>query len=232
MDAGMRDLLDLYEATGDEAAFTQALPLYERAVAAEPNAGLVRDYGYLLECHGRYALRRAVDAYERAIALEPDAANSRYQLISARAALGQADQEIARYRARLAASPGDVRNHRFLAAAYLAARDHAEAARVVAGGLRLAPDDPGLIEYRGDVRAANGDPEGALADWRRALQLDPENISALYSSAFLLERESRLDEAMTAWRVIRDWAEARGNALDMEWPTRELERLRDNRAGP
>jgi len=50
------------------------------------------------------------------------------------------------------------------------------------------------------VRAATGDPDGALADWRRALELDSENISGAYSSAFLLEREGRLEEAAAAWR--------------------------------
>jgi tetratricopeptide (TPR) repeat protein len=222
----MRGLLEVYEARGDEAAFVRARSLYERAVAGAPDPTVVLEYGYLLECHGRYSLRQAVLQYERAIALDPDADKPRYQLIFARAALGEADQEITRYRQRLAASPGDVREHRLLAAAHLAARDYAQAGRVVDAGLELAGEDRALIEYRGDVRAATGDPDGALADWRHALDLDPENISALYSSAFLFERENRLDESMAAWRGIRDWGEARGYTLDTEWPTRELDRLR------
>jgi hypothetical protein len=44
-----------------------------------------------------------------------------------------------------------------------------------------------LLEVRGEVRAATGDPEGALADWRRAVDLD-QDIGPVYSSAFLLER--------------------------------------------
>jgi tetratricopeptide (TPR) repeat protein len=230
MDADMRGLLDVYETTGDEAAFARAKPLYERAITDAPDPEVIRDYGYLMECHGRYALRQAVAQYERAIALDPDAAKPRYQLISARAALGDTDQEIAVYRERLVASPADVREHAFLAAAYLAARNYAEASMIVEAGLALAPDDPGLIEYRGDIRAATGNPEGALADWRHALQLDPQNISALYSGAFLLEREARLDEAMAAWRAIIDWSQARGYILDTEWPKRELERLRQAHA--
>lgn len=225
MNADMRELLDIYEATGDEAAFTQAVALYERAVADAPDPEVIRDYGYLLECHGRYALRQAIAAYERAVALDPDADKPRYHLISARAAMDEADLSIALHRQRLAASPGDVREQRFLAAAYLAAHQQDQAIAIIDAGLALAPDDRWLIEYRGDVRAATGEPDAALADWRRAIELDPEDISPLYSCAFLLEREGRLDEAIQAWSEIRDWAHLRGYTGDAEWPTRELDRL-------
>jgi Flp pilus assembly protein TadD len=55
-----------------------------------------------------------------------------------------------------------------------------------------------LIAVRGEAKAGLGDAESALADWHRALELEPEDISALYSSAFLLEREGRLGEAAEA----------------------------------
>ncbi len=53
-----------------------------------------------------------------------------------------------------------------LARAYLAARDYQGAGRVIAGGLALDPDDQLLLETGGEMRAATGEPEGALADWR------------------------------------------------------------------
>jgi tetratricopeptide (TPR) repeat protein len=83
-----------------------------------------------------------------------------------------------------------------------------------------------LIELRGDVRSHLGDPDAALADWRRAHALEPENLSSIYSSAFLFEREGLLDDAIDAWRYIIDWCESRGYELDTEWPKRELDRLR------
>ena len=155
MNADMRELLDIYEASGDETAFTQAKALYERALAHAPDPVVVRDYGYLLECHARYALRQAIAQYEHALTLDPDADKPHYHLISA---------------------------------------------------------------------------DAALADWRRAIELDPEDISPLYSSAFLLERQNRLDEAIQAWSAIRDWAHDRGYTRDTEWPTRELDRLTRMRA--
>ena len=43
-------LLELYEARGDESDFLAAKPLYERALADEnADARMLNDYGYLLE---------------------------------------------------------------------------------------------------------------------------------------------------------------------------------------
>lgn len=222
-----RQLLERYEAFGDEDDFHAAKPLFEDALAAAPDAAVLRDYGYLLECHGRNELRRAVAVYERAIELDPDADAPRYQLISARAGLLEPERAVAFCEERLATSPDSVREHRFLAAAYLLSRDWSKAQATVDAGLALSPEDSKLIADRGEVKAARGDPEGALADWRRALELDPGAIGPLYSSAFLLEREGRRADAAEAWRAIVDWCEARGFAADAEWPKRELARLSD-----
>ena len=119
-----------------------------------------------------------------------------------------------------------MRGYRFLASVYLAARDHERAAAVIDAGLDLAPDDRTLIEQRGEVNAARGDVERALADWHRALDPDGHSIGGAYSSAFLLERQGRLEEAIDAWRYILDYNESRGYELQAQWPRRELDRLR------
>lgn len=226
-----RELLDRYEATGDESAFTAARSLYEQALEQNPaDATLRRDYGYLLECHGRYWLRRAVGEYVRAIEVDPDLDKTHYQMISARAAAYGGYESTVAYRERLAASPGDVREYRFLASAYLADHDYRNTDQVIDAGLRLAPDDPLLLDFRGEVRAHHDEPDGALADWQHAVELDPNNIGPLYSSAFLLERRQRIPEAIAAWRAILDWSQARGYTLDAEWPTREIQRLKRSQA--
>jgi Flp pilus assembly protein TadD len=81
-----QDLLERYEALGEEDDFQAAQPLYEQAIAERPDARLLNDYGYLLECHGRRALARVVELYERAIEVDPGHDKPHYQLISAHAA--------------------------------------------------------------------------------------------------------------------------------------------------
>lgn len=222
----VHELLERYEALGEERDFLAAKPLLEQALAEAPDSSVLRrDYGYLLECHARNELRRAVAEYTRAIDLDPSADKARYQLNSAYAGLREQEQAIAFCKQRLDASPGDVREYRFVANAYLLARDFDRAEAVVAAGLAVEPGDRVLIAARGEVKAETGDPDGALADWRRALELDPNDIGPLYSTAFLLEREGRLDEARDAWQTIVAWLEARGGKLQSEWPKRELQRL-------
>ncbi len=220
-------LLELYEAHGDLETFVAAKRLYEQALAGEGSSDpeVLVGYGYLLDCHGRITLRQAAAAYERAVALDPGADKPRYQLISAQAALGEAEEAVALYRERLARTPGEVREHRFLANAHLAAREFGEAGRMADAGLALDPDDRMLLEVRGQVRAATGDPDGALADWRRAVD-DADNLGPVYLSAFLLERLGRLGEAAAAWQSILDWCDQHDAPLTAEWPRRELARLR------
>jgi tetratricopeptide (TPR) repeat protein len=220
------DLLERYEVRSEERDFLAAKPLYEQALAQNEDAQLLLEYGYLLECHARNELRHAAKQYRRAVELDPALDKARYQLIQALAALFDTDEMIALYKRRVAAAPGQAREYRFLASALLAAGRAEQARTVIDTGLALDPADRTLIAQRGEAKATVGDPHGALADWRHALQLDDSDIGPLYSSAYLLEREGRIEEAIEAWRSILSWNEQGGQAPEAEFPARELERLR------
>lgn len=220
-----RQLLERYETLGDEQDYEAAKPLYERAIAQAPDAETFLQYGYLLECHARNQLRHAVALYERAIAIDPTADKAVWQLIGASAGLREPERAVAFCEQHF--RTGGQRDQRFLADAYLAAGDHEAARMAIDAGLALDPKDARLIATRGEVKAVTGDPDGALADWREALELDQDDIGALYSSAFLLEREGLLAEAADAWRSIIAWNEAHGFTADTEWPKRELKRISD-----
>lgn len=230
------ELLERYEALGDDNDFLAAKPLFEaeiqrRRAASEAglhgpeDAELLRQYGYLLNCHGRITIRRAIEQYQRSIDVGPDNDKVQYMWIGAKATLEEADDAVTRYKGMAAAAPEDVREMRLLAHAYLAAKDFDAANEVVDRGLALAPDDGALIYDRGEIRAHRGDPDGALADWRRVHELDPEDFSVVYASAFLLEREGRLAEAAQAWRHIADYTTEQGWELTAIWPRQELQRL-------
>jgi tetratricopeptide (TPR) repeat protein len=230
------ELLERYEALGEDDDFLAAKPLFEAEIQRRQEASaaglhgpedarLLRQYGYLLNCHGRIIIRKAIEHFQHSIDLNPDDDQVQYMWTGAKATLDEAADAITRYGDRVAAAPDDVRELRFLAHACLAAKDFDAAKDVIDAGLALAPDDPALIYDRGEVMAHQGDPDGALTDWRRAHELDPEDFGPVYSSAFLLEREGRLAEAVQAWRHIADYAAEQGWELTASWPRQELQRL-------
>src|SRR5438094_8203329 len=119
-----QELLERYEALGEEDDFVAAKPLYEQALAGAPDARVLNDYGYLLYTHARRLLRQAVELYERAIELNPGFDKPHYQLIVAHVALEEPERAVGRYEQRFAASPGEMREYRFLAASYRRAHAH------------------------------------------------------------------------------------------------------------
>lgn len=217
-----------YEATADARYYEIARPLYERALADSPgDARLLADFGYLQDCHGRIAIRAAADCYRRAIEADPSMDKAHYQLILSLQALGELDTVIGGYARMVANAPADPRGHRLLSMASLRAGEHQKAAAAIGAGLAMAPDDTLLTELRGDLYAAAGRPDDALASWRRAFALAAGDygISMRFSAAFLLERLGRIAEAADEWRFIVDWMAAHGETIHLDWPRRELRRL-------
>ena len=219
-------LVTAYEVRQDDDSFQRAIEALDSELAKAENAQLLRDRGYILFSRARVTMREALGWYRRSLVLEPDAEKTHLQLIVALAALGDVEDAISTYKERLAARPNDVSSHRLLAEAYLRAGDLARANVIVAAGLTLAPDHPGLIEQSGTVQAGLGMVDEALATWRQAASLDPNTISALFSRAFLLERLGRIPDAISEWEAILAWSRERSYELDSEWASNELERLR------
>jgi tetratricopeptide (TPR) repeat protein len=227
----MEELLERYEAGGDESVYAEARRSYEQALAADGDARLLMEFGYLQELHGSRSIRAAVECYEQAIDADPQYDKPHWQLIDAMATLGQAAQAVSRYQQWAAAAPADLRPRRFLAAACMSARDYDNAGQVIRDGLELAPDDPMLTVLHGELLEAAGRPDDALAAWQHAVTLGPDDMSPRYSLALLLERQGRLAEAVAQWRAIITWCEEHGYAISADWPRRELRRLETRLAG-
>ena len=157
-------------------------------------------------------LRAAIAEYETATDEQ-----SQYQLVQAYAMLGQAHDAIARYRGR-----DDLVSLRCLAQAYVADGRWPEAEEIIA----RAPEDAFMLEQQADMFSRTGREEEALATWRRALDANPDSIGGHYMRAFLLDRMGRRAEAIAEWQAIVAWCRERGNDEDIEWPEREIARLR------
>src|SRR5262249_1481160 len=181
---------------GGEPAYTEAAAVYQQLLAGHPeDATLHQEYGYLQECHGRNLIRAAAGCYERAIDLDPGRDKPHYQLIFAYSALHESDRVIELYKRRLAASPDQIREYRFLANAYLRSGALDEAGKVIAAGRKLEPDDNMLLATEAELLDGSGRREEALAVWRALKQRDPPHprpplISALPPQAPRRDQEA------------------------------------------
>jgi predicted Zn-dependent protease len=220
-------LMNDYEALGarpgGESAYAEAMTAYQQLLAQHPeDARLHLEYGYLQECHGRNSIRAAVGCYERAIELDPGWDKPHYQLIFARSALHESESAIELYKKRLAASPDQIREYRFLANAYLRSGALEEAGKVIAAGRKLEPDDDTLLAAEAELLDASGRREEALAVWATLKQRDPEDLSPYFMSAFTLEALGRYQQAAAEWRYIISWLEAHDDIVHTAWPQEML----------
>jgi protein O-GlcNAc transferase len=67
---------------------------------------------------------------------------------------------------------------------------------------RKKTDSAELLKTRGNAQKASGDAEGAIASYRRALDISPGYLPALYNLGLTLHERSRLDEAEGCFRRV------------------------------
>jgi tetratricopeptide (TPR) repeat protein len=127
-------------------------------------------------------------------------------------ALGRPADALAAFEAALAANPSlteiarriDVLKFRVeeerLASARGAVRAGRvdEALRAYGAAIAASPDSSFLYRERADVEHRSGDDDSALADWRKAVQLDPADAKSLEQIGDLLDARGEIDGALRA----------------------------------
>jgi tetratricopeptide (TPR) repeat protein len=77
----------------------------------------------------------------------------------------------------------------------------AESAQRVAAALRARPDDPRLVQLQGETALYNGDNATAEASFQRAIELDPNDLSAYEKLARYLMVTGRPDEVVRTYEA-------------------------------
>ena len=156
------------------------------------------------------AARRATQAeFERAVTLDPTFAAAYARLAASylhdfEQAGDSATAVVARARTRAAverawALDSTLVESRLARAGYLSETgDRAEAARLVRGAARVAPDNVEVLGALGSLEFGEGRYEEAVATHRRAAILDPRAANDWGSMAGELDRLRRYDEAIAA----------------------------------
>jgi Tfp pilus assembly protein PilF len=78
---------------------------------------------------------------------------------------------------------------------------HAEAIQSIERAVGIAAQDAGLIASLGQARENSGDMKGALADYDRALAIDPGEKTAIIQKALLLAHQSNAGDAASVLRA-------------------------------
>ncbi len=210
-----RDLKDVFKVQDEiAAAVVKSLQLKLLSTAAKTESDPRNTDAYSLYLQGQYFARRASDvdvergiaSLKEAIALAPDFAPAHAELAGAyvyvhtfgSGAPGSLDRAIAEVDEALRLDPSlrlaqDVRSN--LA---IILWDWAGAKTRLDQALVSAPRDPEALFRRGALARALGDPDEALAYYRKALELDPLRVGYHVQLAMLLDGMGRPGEARAA----------------------------------
>jgi predicted O-linked N-acetylglucosamine transferase (SPINDLY family) len=196
-----------------------ALPLFDQALAIDPNSGevLANSAAALM------ALGRPADALKRLDALQmlnPADAETLYNKGVVLAALDRREEAIGAYRMAIAIRPDHLPAMFNLGNEHAAGTRFVEALAVFDKALALAPDHVDVLINSANVLAKLDRSEAALERFDRVLALQPSHLVALTNRANVLKQLRRYDLALADYdRVLAaDPGNAaalfnRGNAL-------------------
>lgn len=186
---------------------------YATALARDPRA-TAAVFGLGRAALARQQYSRAVEQFERALALDPRASGIQYPLAMAYRGLGNVAAATVHLRSR-----GDTRpqvpdplmagmnqllhsatRYDNRAREALSRGDWTAAIRIAREGIALAADNPALeasLRHRlGTALAQTGDPDGALREFERTVQLRPDYAPAHYSLGIMRSAAGARDEAI------------------------------------
>jgi tetratricopeptide (TPR) repeat protein len=178
--------------------FTQAASCYTACIALHPDFhGWYFKRGLAQLRQGQHAL--AIADFDRAVELRPEHAESLVNRALARLGMGRPSEAVTDLSRALELGTADTRVYLIRARAREQAGDAAGAAADRREAAKRDPtDDEGWVA-RG-VRRAGEDPRAALADFDRALTVNPRSLPALESKAHVLAE--KLDRTAEALQVL------------------------------
>ena len=178
----------------------QALKDLEKALELEP-----RDLAALLMRAQVYAQERQFEKadadLERALRIRPGLAEAMMLRSSIAAAAGEFDKAIQQLQRLLRRDPGNVELKLQIAVLYQANQRPRKAIEIYNGLLEENPEQIDALRSRGDALLGVGDHAAAVADYEKALELDPTSSGVLNNLAWVLAT-STFDELRDGTRAL------------------------------
>jgi len=195
-DLSVENLFDVQERIAGSVAtrFNAVIaPRYAMAAAGPPTRSVEAFDRYL---RATYDLGvRSPGAVTRAIAGNPSDPESFHQLGQILMSYGRFSEAASAYHGALALDPTRAMTLVPLAALSHRSRNLVEARRWIDSAVAVGPAVPYAWSYRANIRNAQADHEGALADARRAMEVDPSYAIPARSALAVAERRLGRDSA-------------------------------------
>lgn len=153
--------------------YDQALVQFERALGF-PSTAAMAQVGIAKVYAARGSAAPAERHFREALALAPGSARVRAEVGFQAYRDGRLDEAIGHYRQALELAPEDAGNWNTYGFLHLLTGDTAEAARAFERSIAIRPSADVLANF-GTLRAWSGEHEAAVALYRKALELDPDD---------------------------------------------------------
>jgi len=207
-----RPIVGHYHARSGPAAraFTAcALLLLACALACGGSGSQARlDDARALQDAGSFA--ESIEPLREVLAEQPDLPEANYRLGVALVQTGQASLAVWPLEKAMKTEEFEVPAGLLLASAFLAMKAHEDAARVASQVLEADPERDAALRIRAQAYLMSGEPEPALADARRLVELLPEDYQASMLEGSMLLKLGRLDEAEEVFARLKELGVASG----------------------
>ena len=147
-------------------------------VTAVPQASAQDYYAAGIRAFGAEDYNQAATQFDAAIRLAPGMADAYWYLGMCYAKMGMARRAEETYKSGLAVAPGHMRLHEALGLLSYDLNDYPQARRELSQAAALGSAHPQVFTYLGNLAMFDGDCPSALANYRRALSIDPGFLPA------------------------------------------------------
>lgn len=177
----------------------EAIALYQRAIAINPNIGEAHyNLGIILWKQGRPG--EAISSFQSAIAADPNDAYSYYNLANMLQGQGRMDEAIALYQRVVAINPNYAEAHNNLGNLLQEQGRLDEAISSYRSAIAANPDDVYSHYNLGNVLQEQGRADEAIVSYKNAIAINPGYMEAYNSLGYMLQQQGKIDKAIDAYQ--------------------------------
>lgn len=217
-------LLSVFEADRTPENFIRADVEFRKLLRSEEySMNDLRSYGILYQFMMEVCREKAEEIFDRVLKREPTEDPETYWSTRRQKGyflwqIGRNQENIDEFLPRIQADSNEVQEWICLLQGYTQAGRNEEAWELAKKAETRFPENASLHVYTGDLLRTMKRYDEAFVHWKRAAELEPKWMDAVYSMGFCYEELGRFDKAYDVWCGIVAELERRGFGPELEFP--------------